>query len=474
MVTVPRGWSSSQRPSANGKAESFPLSRVRGRTELANAARLVRKHGKDLRYVEEWQEWVVWNGKRWSHDRPGVRVQEMAAGVARSLWDLIPNPDSPDNSAERQMVKFAQASATAKGVRNMVTLARSVAGVPVSAAELDKDPWLLNCPNGVVDLRTGKLRDHRREDYMTKMCPTPYDPEACCPAWQQFLADVFQGDALVIGFLRRFLGYCLTGNVREQVLPIFWGDGANGKSTLVEAVMHVLGEDYSGPPPRDLFALSRGERHPTQLMTLKGRRVLMSQETDTGCRLNEALVKHLTGGDTVTARPLYKDFSSFAPTHKLVLCTNHKPEVRGRDLGVWRRLRLVPFRAKFEGKGRVKSMLQRLKAEAAGILAWMVEGCREWQLAGLLEPKSVLIATQEYADEQDVIEQFLKDVCELGDEFETEATELYEAFKRAVPDGGMSQTAFGRALGKRGFESGRVTTGPTKGRKTWKGIKLLG
>jgi putative DNA primase/helicase len=302
----------------------------------------------------------------------------------------------------------------------------------------------LNCPNGTIDLRTGGLRPHRREDYVTKLCPTRYDPAATCPAWDRFLGSIFTGDEELIGFIRRLLGYCLTGDTREHVLAVFYGHGGNGKSTFVEVSMGTLGPDYAGKVDQDLLLAKRGESHPTGKADLRGKRLMVANETADGRRLDEATVKELTGGDTVKARFMKQDFFQFAPTHKLVICSNYKPAVRGTDAGIWRRIRLVPFTARFwspdepgqPGEDRPdhlradKGMKDRLLAEREGILAWMVRGTREWLAAGDLgTPAAVAAATVEYRQEEDMFGRFLQERCERDGLFRVRSSVLYAAFK---------------------------------------------
>ena len=202
---------------------------------------------------------------------------------------------------------------------------------------------------------------------------------ALCPIWKRCLIDVFQGKLLLIGYLQRLLGNGLTGDVSEQILPILYGEGANGKSTIINATQYTIGEDYSGTPPLELFIVHKaGSRHPTELMTLQGKHLMIASETEAGARLTEARIKHLTGGDLMTGRGMHENFSSFVPTHKLLLSTNYKPEIRGSDEAIWRRLKLIPFLAKFTGSKCDKKMGDNLKAEAEGILASIVRGCLNW------------------------------------------------------------------------------------------------
>jgi putative DNA primase/helicase len=372
---------------------------------------------------------------------------------------------------------WAVKSEDARRVRSMIDLARCQ--LAITPDRLNRDPWLLNCANGTLDLRTGELREHRREDYITQLCPTPYDPAAGCPTWERFLGSVFPaaevtgqaGNPELIRFVQRLLGYGLTGDVREQVLPFFWGDGANGKSTLLNAVREALGADYCGKAPPGLLLAHKGDRHPTELADLFGRRLALANETPEGGRFNESQVKDLTGGDPISARRMREDFWQFDPTHKLIVCGNHKPRVTGTDHGIWRRIRLVPFAVRFwnpddqpaEGEQRPEHLRQdkdlpaRLRAEAPGVLAWMMRGCLDWQRNGLGSPHEVQSATAGYRAEQDLIGEFIADCCLTGPAtYRVRAKALYAAFRKWVELAGErhppSQREFGLAMTGRGVE----------------------
>jgi putative DNA primase/helicase len=351
----------------------------------------------------------------------------------------------------------------------MVELVRSEPGIPVLPADLDQDPMLLNLLNGTLDLHTGKLREHRREDLITKLAPVEYDEKATCQVWRHTLEKVFECDQEVIRFVQRFFGYCLTGEVSEQVLVIFWGAGANGKSTIVETMLRMLGEDYAVKASRDLFMAKKQDNHPTQMARLFGRRLVVCVETHEGARLDEGLVKELTGGDKITARRMREDPWQFDPTHKAILVTNHKPEIRGTDEGIWRRQRLVPFTVRFwnpddpEERARGlpadlrqdKELSQKLKAELPGILAWCVEGCLAWKHEGLGMPKAVKAATSAYRVEQDLLSAFLEERCVLGRDFQVRFSELYAAYCCWCEQGNeepVKKRQFGEALRERGHE----------------------
>ena len=348
----------------------------------------------------------------------------------------------------------------------MPDLLRSEPGLAVAHGELDADRWLLNTPSGTLDLRTGATRPHDRALYLTSLCPTAYAAGAACPLWKRFLEEVFaRGDGRpdhdLIDYVQKLLGYCLTGDVSTHMLPVFWGPGGNGKGTLLGTVLHVLGPDYATAAPADFLIVRHGERHPTDVADLFGRRLVSCQETGEGASLNEPLVKGLTGGDVLKARRMREDFWSFHPTHKLILSTNYKPVIRGTDRGIWRRLRLVPFTRTFEGEAEDRALPGRLLAEAEGVLAWLVRGCLAWQKEGEQPPKAVLAATEEYREEQDKVGQFLAERCELAQDCAYSGGPVVRGVHGVVRAQGdkrpMSQTAFGTRLSARGIEKTKTS-----------------
>ncbi len=259
----------------------------------------------------------------------------------------------------------------------MLKLAESELGVPVLPEDLNRDGWLLNVPNGTLDLRSGTLREHRREDLITQLCPVDYDPAAECPLWHQTLNTFFarphrERQAELIDYFHRGAGKSLAGVVRDHVLLFAYGTGSNGKSTMLNALQETLGPDYAMKATAGLLMASKTDAHPTGLTDLYGKRLVVAIETESGRRLNETLVKELTGGDKIRARRMREDFWEFSPTHSIVLATNHKPTVRGTDHGIWRRLRLLPFTVSIPDGQADKSMPEKLRAEAPGILAWLV------------------------------------------------------------------------------------------------------
>src|SRR5919107_5291637 len=265
---------------------------------------------------------------------------------------------------------------------------------------MDASPDLLNVLNGTIDLRTGELRPHRREDLITKMAPVEYDPNSPVPAWAATLERVLPSPDLR-AFFKKLCGYAISGETSEHLLPVLYGTGANGKSTVLSTLLAAAG-DYGMQAAPDLLVAKKGA-HPTEVADLFGMRLVASIEVEDGRRLAESLVKQLTGGDKVRARRMRQDFWQFEPTHKVFMAVNHKPEVRGTDTAIWRRIRLIPFTETIPPGEQDKKLPEKLRAELFGILAWCVEGCLEWQREGLQAPEEVRRATGQYRSEMDVI-----------------------------------------------------------------------
>ena len=434
-------------------------------TDLGNAARLVHRHGRNLRYCWLWRKWLVWDGKRWVKDDTG-EVYRLAKDTVASIYrEAAAAPDDEDRKA---LAKHAMRSEAGARIKEMVDLARS--DVPVMPDELDASPDLLNTESGTIELRTGELREHRREDLITKLAPVEYRPDATAPAWDAFLERVLPGEELR-RFVRRASGYSATGDTSEQCMFINHGGGANGKSTFQEAIAAALG-DYAMRAPTEMLLTKRSGGIPNDIARLKGSRFVASSETEEGRRLAESLIKDLTGQDTVTARFLWTELFEFTPTHKLWLSTNHKPEIRGTDNAIWRRIRLIPWSVTIPPAEQNKKLPATLRRELAGILAWIVRGCLEWRREGLQAPDEVRRATGQYRAEMDVLAGFLAECCELDTGHWEYAKDLYECYKRWCDENGERpepQRKFGGRLGERGFLRDR---GGARGAGIWRGVRL--
>lgn len=437
-------------------------------TDLGNAGRLAKQHGDDIRYCFPTRRFHIWDGKHWPEDSTG-HVYRLAKQTARSLFDEAKAASNPDRS--KQLAQHAVKTQAEQRLDAMVRLVRSEPGIPVEPQDFDRDPWLFNVLNGTVDLKSGELRPHRRDDFLTKMSRIRLTTGAQCPTWLAFLIRILADDEPLVRFVQKAIGYSLTGDVSEQVIFFLHGAGANGKSTLLSLVLELLG-DYGKQAAPGLLTVKRGESHPTELADLAGARFVAAVEVDEGRRLAEALTKWISGGDKLKARFMRKDFFEFSPTHKLWLATNHKPTVVGADNAIWRRIQLIPFDVSIPEVEQDKFLGNTLRQELPGILRWAIDGCLAWQKEGLSPPKKVLVATTGYREEQDVLGGFMADCCIREEGAKASAGELYAAFKRWSDENGeqpVSQKVFGSRLADSGFTRHRGTAG----RWAWSGIGLV-
>ncbi len=435
-------------------------------TDTGNAERFAAEHAQEVHYCFAWNKWMVFDGQRWALDDRG-RIFQLAKETTRNM--LTEAAQEPDDDKRKARIRHAIKADSRAGRDAMLALARSEPGIPITPEELDCDPWLLNVENGTIDLHTGTLRPHQREDLITKLAPVQYDLAAAAPRWARFLEEVLP-DPELRRFLQAATGYALTGDVSDQVLFFLYGLGANGKSVYLGTVQTALG-DYAVQVVPDLLMARKGEHHPTELTDLYRRRFVATIEADEGRRFNEAGVKWLTGGDKIRARRMQEDFWQFNPTHKIFLAANTRPVIRGNDLGIWRRVRLVPFVVTISEQQRDPHLIDTLKDESAGILRWAVEGCLLWQREGLRAPDAVKAATGDYQAEMDLVGRFISDRCIVGTFAQVAAGDLYKSFLNWCTEGRereFSQQTFGRRLTDRGFARERRRSG-----HWWTGIGLL-
>lgn len=402
-------------------------------TDVGNGRRLARHFGDDLRYVYALRKWLVWDGRRWATD-DGAEIERRAKETARSIYREAQG--TIDDAQRVQLAKWALQSESMRAIRAMIDAAKSEPGIAVEPGTLDKDRWLINCLNGTLDLRTGLLHPHSRADLITKLCPVQYDAHATCSTWLGFVDSIFAGDTNLIGYVQRLCGYWLTGDVREQILPVAWGGGSNGKSTLIKAFAKVLGLDYAITADQSIVMASKTKGSSTERMDLAGKRLALVIETDDGGEFAEAFVKQLTGGDAIRGRRMYENTFEFEPTHKVLLVTNHKPRVKATDHAFWRRVKLIHFGVTIPDENQDKALPEKLQSEAAGILAWALRGCLDWQRNGLGEPESVRRATAEYRAAEDVFGQFLADCCVLSPQCKAKLSDVLMRYRRWAEERG--------------------------------------
>ncbi|MEX2454472.1 MAG: phage/plasmid primase, P4 family [Rhodospirillaceae bacterium] len=441
------------------------------RTDVGNGQRLVVQHGADLLYCYPWKSWLVWDGARFRPDDHGEIVRR-AKDTAASIYQEAAAVAKTDPKEGERLGSFAASSQSKKLLDAMVWAAQSE--VPAAVDDLDADANLLNLKSGTLELDTCTHREHRREDKLTKLAPITLDGNATCPTWDKFLDDIFAGDRDLIQFMQRSAGYSLTGSVAEEVFWILYGKGRNGKTTFVRTMQWILGDYAKSIRVESLLATDRNRAGaPNEdVAGLKGIRLAVASEPDSQFRLNEALIKGLTGGDRLEARKLRQQLFEFDPTHKLWLSTNHEPEIRGLDEGIWRRVILVPFNVTIAKSKEDRHLKEKLAEELPGILNWCVDGLREYNKQGLNPPPQVLKATADYRKKQDKLAAFLEAECEVGDDklaTVADMTRTYQRFQGA--DAFKSQT-FNKMMMDRGFVQTTAKIGK-KPTKVWKGVRLV-
>ncbi|MBK7203344.1 phage/plasmid primase, P4 family [Candidatus Amarolinea dominans] len=471
-------------------------------TDMGNSRRFALRHADRAAYVTGWG-WMIWDGKRWESDETGAAArmarttvkdlwqdaQEAAQEAARAIRDMQAAQDRGDEAAldrakthkaeserrSKDLLAWALKSQGSQRLDAMLKLATSEPEIAARVADFDADPWALNVQNGILDLRTGNLRAHDPGARLTKIAGAAYDPGATCPTWLGFLDRVFAHDQTLIDFVQRAAGYSLTADVREQCLFFLYGVGANGKSVFTGALQDVTGS-YAMKTRAETLMVKHGDSISEEVAQMPGARFLLAAELEENRRLNESLVKDLTGGDRQRARLLYQRSFEFAPTAKPWLYGNHRPTIRGTDLGIWRRVALIPFGVTIPESERDKNLSGKLRAELPGILAWAVRGCLAWQSAGLGIPDVVRAATADYRHEQDSIGLFLAERCILAPEATVTAGELHGAYLRWAEishERGISQRAFSQDLAtNHGFVTEKDRK-PGTGRSYYLGLGLL-
>jgi putative DNA primase/helicase len=427
-------------------------------SDEALALTFADRHHADLRFVPLWSKWLLWDGARWKLDDRTVAFTR-ARIICREV-------------AATYKGKRACDIASSKKVAAIGTLARGDSRHVATADQWDARLTRLSMPTRTMDLETGRSHPPDPLDYSTKVTAATAAPEGTdCPLWLAFLRNVTGEDEDVIGFLRRFLGYCLTGLTIEHSLLFLFGTGSNGKSVFTSVLTAIFG-DYAINAPMEMFIATHVERHPTEIARLRGARLVVAHETQKGRRWDESKLKTLTGGDPVSGRFMRGDFFDFNPTHKFIIAGNHKPGFRSVDEAIRRRFLLVPFTITIPKEERDRDLTEKLKAEGPAILRWMVDGALEWQCDGLMVPDKVRAATDEYLADQDSLSQWAEECTEADESpfaFETTRA-LFKSWRGWAEDRNLAvgtETVFADSLKDRGFEHKR-----TEKARGFKGIRL--
>ena len=442
--------------------------------DIGNAVMLASMFQKKIRYCEDLRAWLVWNGKHWANDdvtlwRHARLIARIRFRQAKSKYDLVTTNGVV--VSKKDVLKWATRSSSKTRIQAMLDIASKLPQMTTNLKELDKDQFLFNCQNGTIDLRTGVLQKHDLNDMLTHISDVSYRSDALCPEWLKFIDDITLGNLRLQEYLQEVLGYCLCGSVKEQVMFVLVGKGANGKSTFLDAFINVLGA-YAKSTPAHTFVKSESRALRNDVARLAGARFVSAVEINTGKKLDEALVKGLTGGDRVAARFLGKEYFEYTPQAKFFLAVNVYPEVSGADDGIYRRLRVIPFDAAFAPHQMDKDKPAKLKKEADGILAWAIEGFKRWHERGsLLEPEVVTEASRAFREQMDAVGSFIGDYCIVDSGASVQVGSLYDAYidwakQNALEP--MSKKLFGILVRQKGFKQGK--SGKTR---SWKGLKFI-
>jgi len=442
-------------------------------TDLGNAERLVHYEGDTIRYCHPIGQWLIWRENRWQSDDNG-KIGRKTISTIKSIWDEAYAATEEDT--RELLTAWAIKSQNRSQISSMIHVARSIQPIPILPSQLDQNIYLFNCKNGTVNLLTGKLQDHDPSDHITKLAPLDYNANAECPLWLNFLDRIMEGNPDLINFLQRLAGYCLSGDISEQVFPIFYGSGANGKSVFIDTLTGIMGP-YAQVAPTSLLMESNQSQHATDVAMLMGKRLVQCSETEEGKRLKISLVKQITGDKRLTARFMRQDNFQFDVTHKILMVTNHRPAIKEDSEGIWRRIRLVPFNARITSEERDPHLYEKLQDEWPGILAWAIKGFQEWQDEGLGLPMEIALATESYRDDFDLIGEFLEACCEPWN-LETQSTpvtEMRNAYLKWAEQTGskypLGPHTFNERLEARGYKRQSVRI-DNKVVKCWQGIVL--
>ncbi|MGN1025957.1 MAG: phage/plasmid primase, P4 family, partial [Faecousia sp.] len=440
-------------------------------TDVGNAERFVAMFKDQVKYCTIYKKWFIWNGKRWEQDDTG-KIITYAIECVRNIIhdaDLL-----PDGDRRKALIQHSLKSESNSRLKALLDIASGMPAITVRSEDLDQNVWLLNCQNGTIDLRTGKLQPHDPKDFITRICAAAYNPDCAIPLWLQLMEKITGGDKEYMRYIQKALGYALTGDISEQAIFILYGTGSNGKSTMLNIFAALL-NGYAQSTSSDTFMQKKNESVNNDIARLKGARFVSAIEMEEGKRLAESLIKSMTGGDKLVTRFLYGEFFEYVPQFKVFLAVNHKPMIRDTTKSIWRRIKLMPFTNTFTEQERDKHFASKIMAsEMPGILAWAVQGCLLWQQEGIIEPDVVATANRDYNEEMDSFSHFFDECCVVRDGARVTNKMLRAKYKEWCVDNGeheLSQRPFSQKLLERGFEKKKSSS---SGSQEWYGFGLAG
>ena len=426
--------------------------------------------GHMVRFDHRRRHWLLWDDHYWRPDAD-EQVHRLAVAFAKQWQHAALGIVNYDE--RRRVTEYALKLEKRGAVESMLWFAKSMLPIACAGDRWDANHWLLGCTNGIVDLRTGDVRAGDRDDFITQQTGNPFDPDAECPRWDQFLIEVFDNDETLIDYVQRALGYSLTGDMREQCFFVGFGSGSNGKSIFLDTLESVWGT-YAHRADMRVFAGGSADATHFHMADFRGRRLVFAAETRTNSRMNEHTIKNFTGGESMRVEEKYGDPFTIKPCGKIWLGVNHRPRVMDDSFGFWRRVRLIPFVRTFAGSGEDRMLRDTLRAEAPGILAWAVRGCLRWQHEGLETPAVVMAQTDDYQAGEDPLTEFFEQRTIVDAENEVPFATLFSAYRGWATEQGfaerdkMTAKGFGNALQRRPFE--RIKS---NGVTRYKGLRVI-
>ncbi|MBN2413386.1 hypothetical protein JXQ31_17025 [candidate division KSB1 bacterium] len=396
-------------------------------SDLGNAEAIAILYGSKIRYVHDAEYWLIWNGNNWQKDKDN-EISRIAMECIRTRQEKAMEIENEND--RNKMLSWTKGSESDYKIKSAIRLFKDLEEVKTTSDQFDIDPYFLGCMNGILDLKTGKLRAGQPEQMISKSTNISYDPNAKCQRWKQYLEEIFENNYKLINFVKRAIGYSLTGNTSEQCLFILIGPGENGKSLFLEILRSLTGEYCINTPFQTFEKKSnKGNQIPNDVAELVGMRIVTCSEINEYSQFDEGRIKSLTGEDVITARKLYKDFFSFKPTFAIWFALNHFPRVTDHSPGFWRRINNIPFNRQFTDDDRDRNLKNKLIVELSGILNWAIEGCLEWQKVGLMVPEIIKTENRKYQKESDTLSLFFEECTLCGKDREIGAQDLYDSYR---------------------------------------------